>query len=112
MLRKDKYMARKNKEQTITYIVLFDGYAVSTDKYGYAACKKIGIDKETGNIKYKGFSFHSDLDGALKAIKKDYAKKVIMSHDMLTLDDAISVIVRSNNRFEAMIKNAFDGVTV
>lgn len=104
-------MAKDEKGKQITYITLFDGYAIAVDSYSYSAAKQSGKDKATGEVKYRSFSYHGSLDQALLAVKKDYTKKIIMSHDVLTLDDAVSAIVRANNRFEALIKRSFEGVT-
>ena len=90
----------KNKN---TYIYVFDNYYIATDRMSHEARK--------GNEKsYKVIGYFGSLDKALIAIKKDYTRKVIMSHEVLTLDDAISIIVRTNNHFEALIKNAFEGI--
>lgn len=103
-------MAKDGKGKEVTYIQLFDGYAIAVDSYNYAVAKR--IKDKNGEPSYKTLSFHSTLDNALIALKDVYARRAIRSHDALVLDDAISTIVRSNNRFEALIKNAFKGVTV
>ena len=103
-------MARDGKGKQVTYIQLFDGYAIAVDNYCYAASKQTGINKKTCEVDYRSFSYHGSLDEAILAIKKDYTKKIIMSHEVLSLDDAVSIIVRANNRFEALLKRCFSEV--
>lgn len=98
------------KEKT-TRIVLFDGYEILRDSLCYSLVINTGRKTKEGNISYKYLSYHGSMEQALIAAKKDYTKKIIMSHDVLTLDDAVSVIVRANNRFEALVKRSFEGVT-
>lgn len=104
-------MEKKEKGKQITYITLFDGYAVAVDNYSYAAARKNGVNKKTGETIYRPFGFYNKMGSALLAIKKDYARRAIQSSEVLTLDDAISVIVRSNNRFESYLKQCFEGIT-
>ena len=98
-------MAKDGKGKKITYISLFGGYSIAIDNYSYE------VRKSTGKDSYKTIGYYGSLDKALLACKKDYTRKIIMDHDILCLDDAVSIIVRSNNRFEALLKNCFEGVT-
>lgn len=94
-------MAKDGKGKRITYINLFGGYSIAVDSY----CHE--LRKSNGKNSYKTIGYYGSLEKALLACKKDYSKKIIMDHEILCLDDAVSIIVRSNNHFEALIKNAF-----
>lgn len=97
-------MSKDGKGKEITYIQLFGGYYVAVDKMSYEARKAMGKS-------YKTIGYFGSLDKAIIACKKDFATDEILKNDELSLDDAVSIIVRTNNRFEALIKNAFEGVT-
>lgn len=98
-------MAKNGKGKKITIIELFDNYYVAVDNYSYELRKKTGKCDS-----YKTIAYCGSLDKALQACRKDYTRNVIMSHEVLVLDDAISIIVRSNNHVASLIKNAFEGV--
>ena len=103
-------MGKEEKDNKTTRIMLFDGYAIAVDTNCYMATRQSSTNKKTGAVEYKTFGYYGSLEAALLAVKKEYAKKIIMDHNILTLDDAISIICRSNKRFEAEVQKAFEGV--
>lgn len=92
-------------------IDLFNSYTIFVNPDQYSTYRR-GVSK-AGSEWFDSIGYYSSLDKAIKACKQDYTRRELMrSQDILDLDDAVSIIVRSNNRFEALIKNAFEGVTV
>ena len=103
-------MARGKGHDSTTRIILFDGFEILKDTMNYTVVYNTGKTDKDGSIVYKYLSYHSTLDRALKACKSEYAKREISKNKIMSLEDAVSAIVRSNNRFESLIKNAFEGV--
>lgn len=92
-------------------IDLVNSYTIWVNADQYTACRR-GVTQK-GIEWFDSIGYYSSLDKAIKACKQDYTRREIMRHpNTLNLDEAISIIVRSNNHFEALIKNAFEGVTV
>lgn len=90
-------------------IRLFDNYAITNDTECYTL-QKIGINKK-GEEYASNLGYYSTLDKALIACKKDMVRRELASARNISLEDAIATIVRSNNRFEALLKRCFGGVT-
>lgn len=105
-------MARGKGNESTTRIILFSGFEILRDSMNYTLVYNTGkTDKNDNSIVYKYLSYHGTLEQALKAAKKEYVKREIRQHDVLSLDEAVSIIVRANNHFESLVKNAFEGVT-
>ena len=103
-------MAKGVKQEDQAKTVLFDGFEILTDDYNYSLIINTGRRDKEGRLVYKYLSYHGTFDKALAACKKEYTKRQLMSAGITNLDEAVSIIVRSNNHFEALIKNAFEGV--
>lgn len=87
-----------------------NSYTVWVNADQYTACRR-GMSQK-GSEWFDTIGYYNSLDKAIKACKQDYTRREIMRHqNTLNLDDAVSIIVRSNNHFESLIKNAFEGVT-
>ena len=104
-------MAKSTASNSSGRILLFHGYEILVDSLNYSLVINTGRKTKDGDPVYRHISFHGTLEKALAACKKDMARREIMSVESATLGEAISVIVRSNNRFEALLKNCFEGVT-
>ena len=107
----DIYIENKDDEEKSSHIDLFGQYAITVDKYNFTLYK-VGVSRKSGKEYMNIIGHYSSLDKALIACKKDYTKRVIMDSNVLSLDDAVAIIVRANNRFESLVKNAFEGVAV
>lgn len=97
-------MSKNGKGKEITYIHLFNGYYIAVDRMSYEV-------RKTMKGTYRTIGYYGSLEKALIACKKDCATNEILEHEDMNLDDAVSIIVRANNRFESLVKNAFEGVT-
>ena len=98
-------MAKDGKGKEITYIQLFGGYYIAADKLSFEARKAM-------NKSYRTIGYYGSLEKAITACKTDYAREEILQSEELSLEDAVTTIIRSNNRFEALIKRSFEGVEV
>ena len=90
-------------------ITLFDNLIITVDPMNYTL-QKTGVSKN-GNEYSNIIGHYGSLESALIAAKKECVRKEICSQESLTLEDAISVIVRSNNRFESYLKQCFEEIT-
>lgn len=97
-------MAKDGEGKKITYINLTNDYYIAIDKMSYEA-------RKTNGKSYRTIGYYGSLEKAITACKKDCALDEILKHDELSLEDAVAIIVRANNHFEALIKNAFAEVT-
>lgn len=90
-------------------IDLFNLYTMFVSPEQYSVYKR-GVT-EKGTEWFSAIGYYSTLDKAIKACKQDYTRREITKHEnILSLDEAISIIVRANNHFESLIKNAFKGI--
>ena len=92
-----------------TRIILFDGFEILHDSMNYTVAYNTGKKDKDGSIKYKYLSYNGTLESALIACRKKYISRQIRMHDVMPLEEAISIIVRSTNHFESLIKEAFNG---
>ena len=87
---------------------LFDKYVifVTTD------CYTLGMTGTSKNGKewVRNLGYFGSMEKALIHCKRDYARRQLIKHGASSLDEAISIIVRSNNHFESLIKNAFEEI--
>ena len=98
-------MAKDGKGKEITYVQLIGGYYIAVDKMSYEV-------RKTMNKTYRTIGYYGSLEKAITACKADYARDEILQNEKLSMEDAVSIIVRANNRFESLVKNAFEGVAV
>ena len=93
---------------TTNHIHIIDDFFITVDSFNYSVSKRTGIGKK-GTTVYRYYSHHHTLELALDALKREYQRNTLMDDNISTLEDAIAAIIRSNNRLEAKIREAFEG---
>lgn len=103
-------MGREVGDTKNTTVATFGEFEIVADPYSYSVVRNSGkVDKKGKRIR-KFLAYYSSLDKALIGCKKEFTRAEILKHDKLSLDETVSIIIRCNNHFEALVKNAFEGV--
>ena len=105
-------MAREKSKQYTTRIPIADGYEVLVDSNNYSVAYNTGRFNKDGDVVFDYISFHSTLDKAILGVVKEMGRRRIRSEKTMELEEAISILVRTNNYVASLVKNAFEGVVV
>lgn len=103
-------MAIEKSKQYTTRIPVSGGYEILVDRNNYSVVHNTGRVSKDNDIFFDYYSYHGSLEAALIALKKELVRRKIRSEKVRDLDDVISIVTRTNNHFEALIKNAFEGI--
>lgn len=95
-----------------TRIVVFGDFEILVDSTNYALVRNTRKKNKDGEIIYKYISYHGSLEDALIACKKQYHRKELLDCDILDIDDAVAILIRTNRRFEELVKNSFERAKV
>lgn len=93
-----------------TTVATFGEFEIVADPYSYSVVRNSGKIGKDGRPDRKFLAYYGSLDKAIIGCKKEFTRAEILKHNKLSLDETVSIIIRCNNHFEALVKNAFEGV--
>lgn len=98
-------MVKDNIHSTIT---LTNNLIITNDGLNYTL-QKVSFSKN-GKSSQQILGHYASLEKAITAAKSYYTRLELSKVGNMSFDEAVSIIVRSNNHFESLVKNAFEGI--
>ena len=98
-----------DKENIHSVIRLTNNIIITNDGLNYTL-QKVSTSKK-GTQSQQIIGHYGSLGKAVIAAEKYFVRLELSKIGEMDLDEAVSVIVRSNNYFASLVKNAFEGVT-
>lgn len=85
-------------------IQLYNGYSIANDSIQWILQKENGIDKKTGETRYKPIGYFTRLENALSEFGRRNTRDAL-ENGAITLRQALNTIKNENERLEKFIRD-------